>query len=214
MVKILIVLGGGLNERKELNEASKLRYEKAIEIEKEYDFIICSSKKTYRKKAENQSISEAEAGKRFLLKKGVTENKIILEDKSQDTFSNAYFCREIIDSMKVKKFTVITSKFHMEKSMYLFDIVFGGLDYKYDFVECENPKDDFAVKMREIHEKEMIKFYKDVLFDVYGIIRGDMKTIGEFMEKNNPALTGVQDNWHRELTEKIKKLELDVEKYY
>ena len=83
--KILIILGGGISNNR-LNKTTLARYEKAIDIEEEFDYIICSSDRTYRKEGKLHKKSEAQIGKDYLVENGVDENKIILEDKSKDTF--------------------------------------------------------------------------------------------------------------------------------
>jgi len=201
----LIILGGGLKGR-ELNGHTKLRYDKSLKIEHKLDHIICSSGHTYRKEGLKSKISEAEAGRRYLVKRGVDEKKIILEDKSTDTFSNAYYCRKIIDRLKVKELTVITSRFHMAKARFLFKIVFPADDYKMKFVKSKNGKlSKLALKNRKIHERLVLNFYKKHLFKTYRVRRGDMKSIENFLKRYNLATSGKMDKYQKKLTERIDK---------
>ena len=205
-VKIIVVLGVGVDENKKITKHSKLRYDVAIKFQNQYDFIICSLYKTYKEKAKNQIKTEAEAGKEYLVEKCVFSEKIILEEKSKDTFSNAYYTRELIENLNlnIEKITIVTSKFHMQKTKYLFDIVFPKENFNIDFIESENVNiDEIALKNRLISEKELILFYTEHLEKTYGIIKGNIESIKKFMENSNPALTGKKDKYHQELTRKI-----------
>lgn len=205
-VKIIVVLGGGVDENEKITEHSKLRYDIAIKLQNQYDYIICSSFKTYKEKAKNQIKSEALAGKEYLVENGVFSEKILLEEKSKDTFSNAYYTRELIENLKIKldKITIVTSKFHMQKTRILFDIVFPKNEFNIDYIESENGQiDEIALKNREISEKALILFYQTHLEKIYQITPGDMKSIKHFMENYNPSMTGKKDKYHLELTKYI-----------
>jgi len=199
----LIILGGGL-KGKELNEHTRSRYDKGIKIEKKFDYIICSTGQTYRNEGLRRKISEAEAGETYLIKKGVDKNKIIIENDSSDTFSNAYYCRKIVDRLKMKKFTVVTSRFHMAKARFLFKVVFPAGKYKIKFVKSKNGKlSRLALKNRKVHERMVLNFYKKHLSKTYGVKKGDMKSIKNFLEKYNLATSGRMDKYQKELTRKI-----------
>jgi uncharacterized SAM-binding protein YcdF (DUF218 family) len=70
----------------------------------------------------DESISEAEAMKRFLVKHGVDENQIIKEDKSTSTYENLKFTREKLDEIDERedlRLTIITNNFHMYRAKML-----------------------------------------------------------------------------------------------
>src|SRR3989338_2310659 len=202
---ILIILGGGLNEKEEPNETTQLRYDTAVKVHQKYDFLLISSDRTYRPQGSQHLISEAEAGQRYLLKKGIPATKILLEEQSRDTFSNAYFCRLLfIDPMKIQQFTVLTSQFHLPKSKYVFSLVFPKSQYTVKFKRCPDPTANLSdLQNRYINERIVLQFYKKHLTTTYGIIPGDMETIHQFMENHNPAITGQRDQLHQQLTQKI-----------
>jgi len=206
MTKFIVVLGGGVDENEKITMHSKLRYDAIIKLQKSYDYIICSSYKTYKEKAKNQIKSEALAGKEYLIENGISSEKILLEEKSMDTFSNAYYTRVLIENLgfKINKITIVTSKFHMQKTRILFDIVFPKNKFNIDYIETEHGNvDEIALKNRMISEKELTLFYNEHLEKTYKIIPGDMLSIKYFMENSNPALTGKKDKYHEELTNKI-----------
>ncbi|MFW6378832.1 MAG: YdcF family protein [Nanoarchaeota archaeon] len=201
----LIVLGGGITRGRTLNEHSRKRYEKALEIHDTYDIIICSTDKSYRKLDEFRDTSEARVEKEFLVEHGVDESKIYLEEKSRDTFSNAYFCRkDIIDPLDVKRLTVITSRFHMEKTRTVFMLVFDTDRYDVTFLRSENGNVDAKqLESRKISERIVNEFYTTHLKKIYGIRTGDLDSIAIYMNEYNPSFSPIKDKYHKRLTEKI-----------
>ncbi len=203
--KCLIILGGGLRGN-QLNQHTKLRYDKGLAMEKKFDYVICSSGGTYRKEGLQRRISEAEAGKRYLVKNGVSQRKILLEDRSRDTFSNAYYSRKILDKLKITAFTVVTSEFHLKKAKFLFQVVFPAVEYRAKFIKSKNGIiSTRALKNRRIHERLVLQFYKKHLFTTYGVKKGDMNSIANFLKRHNLATSGRMDQYQRELTEKINR---------
>jgi uncharacterized SAM-binding protein YcdF (DUF218 family) len=69
---------------------------------------------------------EATVAKRMLLSLGVNEKDIIAEAESRDTYENAKFVKEIMDKHKINRIVLITSAFHMKRSVMLFDKLFEG----------------------------------------------------------------------------------------
>jgi len=68
--------------------------------------------------------SEAEIAKRILLSLGVNEKDIFMEARSKDTFENAKYVKELAKIHGINKIVLITSAFHMKRSMILFDKFF------------------------------------------------------------------------------------------
>ena len=60
---------------------------------------------------------EAEIGRHILLGLGVPDNKIIVEGKSLNTTDNARFSSEILNARGYKAPILVTSAFHMERSV-------------------------------------------------------------------------------------------------
>jgi uncharacterized SAM-binding protein YcdF (DUF218 family) len=67
---------------------------------------------------------EAEILKRILLSLGVNEKDIFTEAKSRDTFENAKYVKELSEKHRINRIVLITSAFHMKRSMLLFDKFF------------------------------------------------------------------------------------------
>ncbi len=67
--------------------------------------------------------SEAEVMRQELLRLGVAESKIIVEDKSRNTLENAQLCKEIAESRSYKNIALVTSALHMPRAMMTFKSV-------------------------------------------------------------------------------------------
>ncbi|MGG1674434.1 YdcF family protein [Neobacillus sp. NRS-1170] len=63
-----------------------------------------------------EDISEAESIKRELIKKGISESRIILEDKSTDTYENIRFSKKLIQK-GAKAGLIVTNNFHMYRAI-------------------------------------------------------------------------------------------------
>jgi len=63
---------------------------------------------------------EAEAAPAFLKELGVPENKLITDEKSRDTKENARFSLKLCDEKGYKKIILLTSAYHMPRSVLLF----------------------------------------------------------------------------------------------
>lgn len=66
-------------------------------------------------------MKEAALVKPYILKMGVDENDLIIENESQNTKENARFTKAIVDSLQLKgNYLLITSAFHMRRSIACF----------------------------------------------------------------------------------------------
>jgi uncharacterized SAM-binding protein YcdF (DUF218 family) len=63
---------------------------------------------------------EAPVVRRILIDLGVPDKKVIVEAKSRDTVENARYCRQIIDSHGFKRPVLVTSAYHMKRSLEAF----------------------------------------------------------------------------------------------
>lgn len=75
---------------------------------------------------EDQTKSEAQAIKDILLKNGIEEERILLEDKSQTTFENFVNAKKIIEAQKDKaepKIAFISSEFHLMRASVIASLV-------------------------------------------------------------------------------------------
>ena len=114
----LIILGAGLRGKspsipllQRLN--ASLEY---IEINHNIKIVVSGGRGI------DESITEAEAMKRFLIKRGVAMDQIIKEEKSTSTLENLKFTAEILKELDKKEnieVTIVTNNFHMFRSKLL-----------------------------------------------------------------------------------------------
>jgi uncharacterized SAM-binding protein YcdF (DUF218 family) len=70
---------------------------------------------------ESTENSPAADMREILLKLGIPEEKMILQNKSQNTFEDAKYSAEILNSLKIKRILLVTSAMHMPRSVALFE---------------------------------------------------------------------------------------------
>ena len=125
--EVIAVLGGGvkidapfLDLKNDLNEDAFKRVMGAYKLYKEKRRPIAVSGYSVKDR-----ISEAKVMKDMLVYFGVNPNDIIPEGKSRDTYENALYLKRLVGN---KTLCLITSAYHMERSLYLFSKV--GFDLK------------------------------------------------------------------------------------
>ena len=115
----VIVLGAKIREDGTLTPILKARVDKAIEFAKKQK--ECANKNiifvTSGGKGQDEVISEAEAMKNYLLKNGINQENIIIEDKSTNTLQNMRFSKQKIDETnKNGKIIFSTTNYHVFRS--------------------------------------------------------------------------------------------------
>lgn len=120
---VIILLGGGsrtgvpdFDGSGQVGSAAANRFLMALRLQKAKDLPILLSGGTILKGDANES----EIEKRMLLSLGVPENKIFMDDKSRNTAENAAFSRQICEHQGWKKPILVTSAFHMPRSVRFF----------------------------------------------------------------------------------------------
>ena len=69
-------------------------------------------------KGGDETISEAEAMRRYLLQQGIPETDIILESASTTTLENLRFSKQILDGLDGRKYTaLVTSNYHVYRAL-------------------------------------------------------------------------------------------------
>jgi uncharacterized SAM-binding protein YcdF (DUF218 family) len=119
----IVVLGGGViphspdeNNRASVDPKVAKRLYTAFKLWKRIKKpILVSGGSVFR-----NSESEASAMKRFLVELGIPEDEIIEEKKSRNTLENALFTREILETEGIDKICLVTSAFHMPRSVLIF----------------------------------------------------------------------------------------------
>ncbi|AOR23578.1 YdcF family protein [Clostridium taeniosporum] len=111
----ILVLGAGLNNGNQINYILKSRLDSVLECVNEFNnhgYIVVSGGK-----GNDERISEAEAMKRYLVEQGIPEEKILMEDKSKNTFENLKFSKRIIENHSKQNIgnlsvKIVTTDFH------------------------------------------------------------------------------------------------------
>jgi len=112
----VVILGAGLNgDVPSLTLSQRLKASlELLEVLPEETRIVVSGGQ-----GPGETITEAEAMKSYLVRHGISEDRIIKEDKSTSTEENLVFSRKLIreiDSKENLKITIVTSNFHMFRS--------------------------------------------------------------------------------------------------
>lgn len=90
------------------------RLDAAIELLDEYPDVKCV---VSGGKGDDENISEAECMKRYLVEKGISESRIIMEDKSTTTFENLKFTFAKLDEMGISRdITIVTDGYHQYRA--------------------------------------------------------------------------------------------------
>lgn len=118
----ILVLGAGLVNGKDPSLILKARLDATLDLINEYtnnSFIVVSGGQ-----GSDESLSEAEAMKNYLVNKGIDEDIIIVEDKSSNTNENFRFSKEKIEKhsnkdVKDLNIKIVTTDFHAFRSRLL-----------------------------------------------------------------------------------------------
>jgi len=120
--KAIVILGGGVKvgvpflELK--NDLSGDAFKRAVGGYKLYQIkhrpVIVSGYSM------SDRVSEAQIMKGFLTYLGVKAFDIYTDDRSRDTYENALFTKEILKKLNVERFCLVTSAYHIPRSVYLF----------------------------------------------------------------------------------------------
>jgi len=117
-VDYAVVLGAGLNGD-QVSKRLQLRLDEAVnELANNSVPIIVSGGQ-----GPDEWISEAEAMKRYLLVKGITEDRIVIEDQSTSTRENIQYSNTLMTENKDLSVVIFTSDYHMYRAKMLGDTI-------------------------------------------------------------------------------------------
>jgi uncharacterized SAM-binding protein YcdF (DUF218 family)/tetratricopeptide (TPR) repeat protein len=106
-----------------------------------------------------RSQAEGPAMKRWLVKNGVDEQRIRVEQQAQDTIGNAIFSEEILEQDGVKNVTLVTISYHLPRALAIVRTILGDR-YVVSGVGGESDLKDAALEQRL--QVEAIATYRDV----------------------------------------------------
>ena len=67
----------------------------------------------------NDSISEAEASRRYAISRGVSDGDILIEDKSTSTIENLRFAAEIGEAAGFENYLIVSTPYHMLRAIWI-----------------------------------------------------------------------------------------------
>lgn len=112
----VIIHGAGLLHGDQLSKLLRDRVDKAIRVYRKDPTppkLIPSGGK-----GGDETISEAEAMRRYLLQQGIPEADILMEDRSATTLENLRFSKQILDGREGRKYTaLVTSNYHVYRAL-------------------------------------------------------------------------------------------------
>ncbi len=188
---VIIVLGRGINSDGSLPNDSCLRVRKGFELFEQQlaNKILMSGLWSYRL-TENPVCSEALAMKKYAVELGINPDFILEENHSKDTLGNAYFSKvDFCLPNNWRNIAVVTSDDHLNRTKYIFDIVFGN-DFEIDYYSSKHNPDHKAEDLKR--ENNSLHVLKEV---ISGIQAGDHQSIWNVMQthhpgySNNPTIT-------------------------
>ena len=169
---LICVLAGGLQENGEPHEFVKKRLDKAIELyNNKKSHILVLGGGTYHKapflNKDGFIIHESTSCALYLNKNGVNSNLILREWSSYDTIANGFFAfTNYINHLNLKKFTIITSDFHISRSKEIFNY-FNKLfnqNEEISYLSIESNLDNDTYIIRTTREEESkINFVKNIV---------------------------------------------------
>ncbi len=159
----ILVPGGGVREGGILPLWVERRFDKALEVY-QGEFIISLSAGTIHKPPlldeRGYPLFESVAGANYLLRNGISPDKILIETSSYDTIGNAFFSRIIhAEPRKFKKLLVITSDFHMPRTESVFRWIYSlhplPIKFELEFLAAtDEGMDETSLSARKKAEKE------------------------------------------------------------
>lgn len=197
-MKLGIGLCGGVNNDGSLPIHVLKRVMKLVELYKNgiINTILYTTGKSYRGLS---VVGESESMRAETMRYGIPPDRIHCEVMSRDTYGNAAFCRALfVDPRGIKKFTVVTSAFHMPRSRLLFDHVFPDFQgYVINYVEVDDEGVEPAVlKRRKSYEEFACQFYRQEILPETK--PGNIAEILQWQFEKNPSHAVLRDEkWTR-----------------
>lgn len=151
----VIVLGAGLNGST-VSDRLKLRLNKTFELFHETQSLIILS----GGQGIDENISEAQAMEQYLIEKGISKKRMILEDKSTSTVENLIYSIQIINQFpqKTTKVLIVSSDYHVFRIKLITKVL--GIDST--IIGCKSERKNLIINiLREIPAtyKSMIEVF-------------------------------------------------------
>ena len=159
---VVIILGGGIGGSGKLLSSTRRRLDFFLGMKQKFVStpIILSGWCTGFMK-EKPLITEAEAMRAILARRGIDSKYIYLEKQSLDTISNAVFSKQLVGKNRGwKRIVLITSDYHMQRALWIFRRIFGN---SYRFIPFPAPSGGLIQKKRKDYELYLLDIAKKFL---------------------------------------------------
>lgn len=92
---------------------------------------------------DKSTISEALCMKHLAQKFGVDSDSVILEEQARTTIENAFYVRDLLQSLNPSLIVIVTSAYHMQRTRLIFERILGTLFSRVEYLpspdECMSP---------------------------------------------------------------------------
>ncbi|CAB9511590.1 Conserved Protein [Seminavis robusta] len=131
--RFIVVLGAPTTEDGKPGPDMKQRLDRCLELlaqEKEDDCLVVVTGGSPRTYGSSGVCKEGDCMHQYLTEKGVKSSRILVENHAQHTFHNAIFSKSLlrtrgyIPSSRATELSILTSDWHMTRSMWCFQAVF------------------------------------------------------------------------------------------
>lgn len=145
-VRRILVLMGHQNSRDgELSPVAKSRCRKAIELLDDDQHLFCLPTGSFDAHFNTSSRAHGLHITEYLVKNGITRDRILPYTDSSNTFEDALCCRKVAVDFSAQNLIVVTSEFHMERVKYIFHRMFPEMKLSFHeaaSIENHNPQRD------------------------------------------------------------------------
>jgi tetratricopeptide (TPR) repeat protein len=157
----IVILGYALADDGTMKEQLIERLKAGLAIAKQYP----NSRIIVTGGVPKQGITEADAMNKWLTEQGISQDRILMENKSTDTVENALFSTAILESEGLKDVTIVTSASHIRRAL----TVFNEASNFYDRLNNKNTDRNFtnSVYLDYPSVEEAQKVSKDEIFVIY-----------------------------------------------
>jgi len=174
----IIIPGGGLTSKGDVPPWVMARLDCALNLYGGETIITLSAGTVHKANPLDDNgfqIFESVASARYLIRRGISEHKVLSETCSYDTIGNAFFCRVIhVDPARFRRLLVINSEFHMARTEAIFRFVFN-LDlppegYELDFESVPNIGiDDNSLTERVAREVQSLENWHELAKKIHSM---------------------------------------------
>lgn len=158
-IDAIIILGGGVGKKGNVLTSTKERLDEFLKHQNFYNLPVILSGRWSGALKYAPKITEAQAMKNYLAAKGVNPKRLLQEEQSLDTISNAVFSKKIIQKHSWKNILLLTSEGHIKRAVWIFRKIFGS-DYKINPLPA---KSKIKNSKRLVYEKYLLAMTKRIL---------------------------------------------------